>query len=57
MLTSYFYVSISRYNKPREFEIVKVPLPKLRDDDVLVKVKACGVCGTGAFVFVSLPLK
>lgn len=35
-----------RYNKPKEFEIVKVPLPTLRDDDVLVKVKACGVCGT-----------
>ncbi|KAK4130853.1 GroES-like protein [Trichocladium antarcticum] len=26
-----------RYNKPRDFEIVKVPLPVLRDDDVLVK--------------------
>ncbi|KAK3387219.1 NADP-dependent mannitol dehydrogenase [Podospora didyma] len=35
-----------RYNKPKEFEIVKVPLPKLREDDVLVKVKACGICGT-----------
>ncbi|KAL2265403.1 hypothetical protein VTJ83DRAFT_6503 [Remersonia thermophila] len=35
-----------RYNKPEEFEIVKVPLPTLRDDDVLIKVKACGVCGT-----------
>ena len=36
-----------RYNKPEDFEIVQVPLPLLRDDDVLVKVKACGVCGTG----------
>lgn len=36
-----------RYNKPEDFEIVKVPLPTLRDGDVLVKVKACGVCGTG----------
>jgi hypothetical protein len=25
---------------------VTVPLPKLRDNDVLIKVKACGVCGT-----------
>lgn len=23
-----------------------VPLPKLRENDVLIKVKACGVCGT-----------
>ncbi|KAK4042266.1 chaperonin 10-like protein [Parachaetomium inaequale] len=26
-----------RYNKPRDFEIVQVPLPELREDDVLVK--------------------
>jgi D-arabinitol dehydrogenase (NADP+) len=38
-----------RYNKPKDFEITTVPLPELRDDDVLVKVKACGVCGTGMF--------
>ncbi|EDN94621.1 hypothetical protein SS1G_10495 [Sclerotinia sclerotiorum 1980 UF-70] len=35
-----------RYSKPEEYGIVEVPLPKLRDNDVLVKVKACGVCGT-----------
>lgn len=36
----------NRYSKPEEYGIVDVPLPKLRDNDVLVKVKACGVCGT-----------
>ncbi|KAG8160527.1 hypothetical protein KVR01_010063 [Diaporthe batatas] len=35
-----------QYSKPENFSIVEVPLPELRDDDVLVKVKACGVCGT-----------
>lgn len=35
-----------RYTKPEEYGIVKVPLPKVRDNDVLIKVKACGVCGT-----------
>ncbi|KAL5871824.1 hypothetical protein ACKVWC_007469 [Pyricularia oryzae] len=35
-----------QYSKPKEFAVVDVPLPELRDDDVLVKVKACGVCGT-----------
>ncbi|KAL3427161.1 D-arabinitol dehydrogenase 1 [Phlyctema vagabunda] len=35
-----------RYSKPEEYGIVTVPLPKLRDNDVLIKVKACGVCGT-----------
>ena len=28
------------------YGIVEVPLPKLRENDVLIKVKACGVCGT-----------
>jgi len=36
-----------RYSKPKEWTIVTdQPLPELRDNDVLVKVKACGVCGT-----------
>jgi D-arabinitol dehydrogenase (NADP+) len=35
-----------RYTKPKEYSIVTVPLPELRDNDVLIKVKACGVCGT-----------
>jgi D-arabinitol dehydrogenase (NADP+) len=35
-----------RYSKPEHYGIVEVPLPKLRDNDVLIKVKACGVCGT-----------
>ncbi|RDA94263.1 hypothetical protein CP533_0612 [Ophiocordyceps camponoti-saundersi (nom. inval.)] len=35
-----------RYEKPEDWSIVKVPLPQLRDDDVLMQVKACGVCGT-----------
>ncbi|KAI9677707.1 MAG: hypothetical protein M1829_002479 [Trizodia sp. TS-e1964] len=36
-----------RYSKPEHFEIVNdAPLPTIRDGDVLIKVKACGVCGT-----------
>lgn len=35
-----------RYTKPKEHGIVEVPLPVVRENDVLVKVKACGVCGT-----------
>lgn len=29
---------------PRKFEIQEVPTPKITDDEVLVKVAACGVC-------------
>ncbi|CAZ80329.1 unnamed protein product [Tuber melanosporum] len=35
-----------RYDKPESYAVVEVPLPTLRDNDVLIKVKACGVCGT-----------
>jgi D-arabinitol dehydrogenase (NADP+) len=35
-----------QYSKPEHFGIVEVPLPVLRPNDVLIKVKACGVCGT-----------
>ena len=36
----------SRYEKPEDHSIVEVDLPTLRENDVLIKVKACGVCGT-----------
>ena len=35
-----------RYEKPEDWSIVEVPVPELRDNDVLIQVKACGVCGT-----------
>ncbi|KAK9367047.1 chaperonin 10-like protein [Lipomyces kononenkoae] len=35
-----------RYEKPLVHAVVDVPLPTLRDSDVLIKVAACGVCGT-----------
>jgi D-arabinitol dehydrogenase (NADP+) len=34
------------YSKARHFEIVKRDVPKVGDDDVLLKVSMCGVCGT-----------
>lgn len=38
------------YNKPREFEIRQVAIPQVGDDDVLLKVTCCGVCGTDAHI-------
>ncbi|KAA6414483.1 MAG: chlorophyll synthesis pathway [Lasallia pustulata] len=35
-----------RYEKPEHYGIVEVDLPTVRENDVLIKVKACGVCGT-----------
>jgi D-arabinitol dehydrogenase (NADP+) len=35
-----------RYERPEVYDLVHIPLPTLRENDVLIKVKACGVCGT-----------
>ncbi len=34
-----------------KFEIKEYPMPKIGDDDILVKVEGCGVCGTDAHEF------
>ncbi|CBF89474.1 zinc-dependent alcohol dehydrogenase family protein [Aspergillus nidulans FGSC A4] len=34
------------YDKPEVHKIAEIPVPTLRENDVLIKVKACGVCGT-----------
>ncbi len=33
------------------FEVKEFPMPKVGDDDILVKVEGCGVCGTDAHEF------
>ncbi len=34
--------------KPEHFDIKEYPIPELGDDDILVRVEGCGVCGTDA---------
>ncbi|KAH8101863.1 NADP+-dependent D-mannitol dehydrogenase [Cristinia sonorae] len=38
------------YHAPRNFEIRRVPIPEVGDDEVLLKVSYCGVCGTDSHV-------
>ncbi len=37
--------------KLEQFDIKEYPIPELGDDDILVKVEGCGVCGTDAHEF------
>ncbi len=37
--------------KLENFELKEYPIPELGDDDILVKVEGCGVCGTDAHEF------
>ena len=36
----------ARYLAPKKIEPVEVPIPVLKDDEALVKVEACGFCGS-----------
>ncbi|KAH8110325.1 NADP+-dependent D-mannitol dehydrogenase, partial [Phellopilus nigrolimitatus] len=37
-------------NQPKSFTIAEVPIPQISDDEVLVKVAYCGICGTDAHI-------
>ena len=41
--------------KPRQFEIQTLPLREIGPDEILVKVEACGVCGTDVHCYKSDP--
>ncbi|MCQ8239797.1 zinc-dependent alcohol dehydrogenase family protein [Rhizosaccharibacter radicis] len=34
------------YDAPRSFRYADVPEPRIDDDEVLIRIRACGVCGT-----------
>ena len=38
-----------------KYEIKELPIPELGDDDILVKVEGCGICGTDAHEFKNDP--
>jgi hypothetical protein len=37
--------------KDPEFRLEKKPTPKIREDEVLIKVKACGICGSDIHMY------
>ena len=39
----------------QKFEIQEYPIPEIGDDDILVKVEGCGICGTDAHEFKNDP--
>ena len=42
---------VAMLTKAEHFDIQEYPIPEVGDDDVLVKVEGCGVCGTDAHEF------
>ncbi len=37
---------VAMLTAPKKIEVKEFPIPELQDDDILVKVEGCGVCGT-----------
>ena len=42
---------VAMLTEKEHFELKEYPIPSLGDDDILVKVEGCGVCGTDAHEF------
>ena len=42
---------VAMLTKLEHFDLQEYPIPELGDDDILVKVEGCGVCGTDAHEF------
>lgn len=38
------------YEAPRQFSMQCVPIPTIQDDELLIKVSCCGICGTDGHV-------
>ena len=42
---------VAMLTEKEKFELKEYPMPPVGDDDILVKVEGCGVCGTDAHEF------
>ena len=46
---------VAMMTEKKHFELQEYPLPEVGDDDILVKVEGCGVCGTDAHEYKNDP--
>ncbi|MCD8301272.1 MAG: zinc-binding dehydrogenase [Clostridiales bacterium] len=42
---------VAMLTSPEHFDVKEFPIPEVGDDDILVKVEGCGICGTDAHEF------
>ena len=42
---------VAMLTKLEHYDIKEFPIPEVGDDDILVKVEGCGICGTDAHEF------
>ena len=41
----------AQITKPNEMEIIEISMPIIAEDEVLIRVKKCGICGTDTHIF------
>jgi D-arabinose 1-dehydrogenase-like Zn-dependent alcohol dehydrogenase len=46
------YVKAAFVVAPRKIEIMETPMPTMSDDEMLVKIDACGVCTSDMATFI-----
>lgn len=43
--------------EPKKFEIKEFQIPEIGDDEMLIRVEACGICGTDGHEYLRDPFK
>ncbi len=43
-------MKVAQFDKPHSLRVIEKPLRALRDGEILVKVEACGICGTDVHI-------
>ena len=39
------------YYGPRDIRVEDVPMPELAEDELLIRIKACGICGSALHMY------
>ena len=47
---------ISSLTAVRKMEVKELPIPQIGDDEILVQVEGCGICGTDVHEFIIIKL-
>ncbi len=54
---SFMNGKVAVLTKTNDIEVKNLPIPDITDDEMLVKVEGCGICGTDVFEYKSDPFK
>jgi threonine dehydrogenase-like Zn-dependent dehydrogenase len=44
-------MQVAVYYRPRDFRVEDVPMPELAENELLIRIKACGICGSDLHMY------